>query len=231
MTALVVKLIAVSSMLVDHTGAVFDLHFGFRIIGRIAFPLFVYLIAQSCRHTRSMEKYLIRLGIFAIISQIPFDMAFNDYISFTSSTNIFYTLWLGVLCVYIFQSLYGYSQKGNYIWILSAIPVTAAMMAADWVGSDFGGRGVLFVFFVAIAGYIKFSGFVKYIQFAIMAVFMFWLYLPSASLVIGGLSAVVIAGMMDTSKASKPYAWTKWIFYFVYPVHLLVLALVNIFID
>jgi len=84
-------------------------------IGTIAFPIFAYMISQGCIRTKNINKYLLRLGIFAIISEIPFDLAFNTHmgedgipvfdIDFLINTNIFYTLFLGVACVVVYENL------------------------------------------------------------------------------------------------------------------------------
>ena len=212
MTAFTIKLIAITSMLIDHAGAVFDLHFGFRVVGRIAFPLFVYLIACGCRHTKSMEKYMLRLGIFALISEIPFDLAFNQQIDFLNDTNIFYTLWLGVACIYIVQKI----RHIPYLWILSFAPVAAAMMAANWFGSDYGARGVLLIFLVwAVSDF-------KTIQLGIIAAFMFLLYFANVNLLAASLIAVPIIAMAN-NKLGPP---AKWVFYWTYPGHLLLFALI-----
>ena len=117
MTAFVLKIIASICMLFDHTGAVFTAStpLFFRWIGRIAFPIYAYMIAQGCKHTNNIDKYLLRLGIFALISEIPFDIAFMHYytmdgalnlgINFLRNTNVFYTLFLGVACISIYEKL------------------------------------------------------------------------------------------------------------------------------
>ncbi len=67
------KIVAMVTMLIDHIGALFFPHIMmFRIIGRIAFPLFAYLLVTGFVHTRNINNYLVRLGIFAVISQIPY---------------------------------------------------------------------------------------------------------------------------------------------------------------
>ena len=104
-------------MLIDHTGAVFtsSTPLFFRWIGRIAFPIYAYLIAQGCKRTGNINKYLMRLGIFALISEIPFDVAFMHYytmddtlnlgINFLRNTNVFYTLFLGAACISVYEKL------------------------------------------------------------------------------------------------------------------------------
>ena len=99
----ILKLIAIITMTIDHIGAVlfpgsFVLFPGFellRIIGRLSFPIFGYLIVLGVETTRNLKKYFIRLFAFAIISQIPFYLALG-YSPF-ESLNIFFTLSFGVL--------------------------------------------------------------------------------------------------------------------------------------
>lgn len=79
-------------------------------------------------HTHSMERYLLGLGIFALISEIPYDLAFGNSINFLEQTNIFYTLFLSAACVYMCFSLlsilfvclyngqHGSKKKWIYYW-------------------------------------------------------------------------------------------------------------------
>jgi len=117
MTVFCLKIIASLCMLIDHIGAVFPSYTPdlFRWIGRIAFPIYAYLVAEGCSHTKSIDKYMLRLGIFALISEIPFDLAFSQSywimrdlpleIDFIRFTNVFYTLFLGVACVCVYEKL------------------------------------------------------------------------------------------------------------------------------
>ena len=82
------KVLASLLMLIDHIGIViFPEQIAFRIIGRIALPLFVYQLVIGFKHTTDIKKYLVRLWIFALISQIPYTLLFETY-----SLNIFFTL-------------------------------------------------------------------------------------------------------------------------------------------
>ena len=213
MTAFAIKLIAIITMIVDHAGLMFGLHIGFRVVGRLAFPLFVFLIAESCRHTKSLEKFLLRLGIFALVSEIPFDLAFNESLNFLNNTNIFYTLWLGVFCVYGFKRL----QSRRYLWLLTPLLLLAAMGAAEWLGADYGGIGVLFIFLTAAA-----SGY-KYAQLLVMAAFCIYLYFPPApvSMMLAALLTLPIVALANGRRGRA----VKWPFYLIYPGHLLLFAL------
>ena len=74
-----------------------------RAVGRISFVLFAFLAAESFRHTRSRRNYLLRLGLFAFVSEIPFDLAFSGKIIDLESQNIYLTLFLGVLLLVMWE--------------------------------------------------------------------------------------------------------------------------------
>ncbi len=113
------KLIAIICMTIDHIGAVIgtkyvdgklylsgafkaDFYRILRDIGRIAFPIFCYLIVEGYYHTSNVWKYTLRLFIFALISQIPFSLATHKTPFNFSSLNVFFTLCMGLLCVILF---------------------------------------------------------------------------------------------------------------------------------
>lgn len=78
--------------------AVQNIDMTLRMIGRIAFPIFCFLLVEGFLHTRNLKKYMIRLGIFALVSDVPFDLAFFGEIGL-GHQNVFFTLLLGVMAL------------------------------------------------------------------------------------------------------------------------------------
>jgi len=98
----ILKVIAMVTMLVDHIGYLFfPSMMIFRTIGRIAFPIFAYLIGIGYHHTSSLKKYMLRLFIFALVTQIPYSF-FNRTLVFEPfNLNILFTLLLGLAFIHL----------------------------------------------------------------------------------------------------------------------------------
>lgn len=140
MSALCLRGIACVCMLLDHIGFLWDI-LPFRIIGRMAFPIFAFLIYNGFLHTRSRGKYALRLALFALLSQIPFSLFGKNEISF-ENWNVMLTLLLAMLCLWCID----FFRKRNRAW-LAIFPI-AALLALYQLGilqSDYGTRGILTV--------------------------------------------------------------------------------------
>ena len=110
------KIIAVITMLTDHIGAgilgriitmqgiysgsVYNVYTVMRYIGRLAFPIFCFLLVEGFMHTHNVKKYASRLFVFALISEIPFDLFVSGRIVDTSAQNVYFTLLIGLICMW-----------------------------------------------------------------------------------------------------------------------------------
>ena len=133
------KVIAVVSMLIDHTSAVIleqisgleNPAFLMRIIGRLAFPIYCFLLVEGFYHTRSRAKYAGRLFLFALISEVPFDLAFSRRMWDFSSNNVFFTLLFGLLVIWGVEGIKQkfvadvYGEKAAAILLASIIEAAA----------------------------------------------------------------------------------------------------------
>lgn len=149
------KIMAMISMLIDHFGAFIlfpwiqrqnflndmtfweNLYVTSRAIGRLAFPLFCFLLVEGAYHTRDIKKYLLRLGIFALISEIPFNLAKGiewwDY----QYQNVFFTLFLGLLAIALIE-------RFDHI-ILKIASVAAAAYLSYLLKTDYDIIGILLI--------------------------------------------------------------------------------------
>ena len=146
------KVIAMVSMLVDHcaftlvypftesdvNGTMEIIYYIMRTAGRLAFPIFAFLLAEGFIHTSDKKKYLLRLGIFALLSEIPYDLMVSDSLFGPHEQNVFFTLFIG-LFVLIFLEKW----KGNYF--LQGIVMVAGVMVSWLIKADYGGFGVLLI--------------------------------------------------------------------------------------
>lgn len=226
MTSFMLKIIGIITMLCDHIGDAFIGHFSFlNLIGRISFPIFAFQIVQGYIHTKNIKKYMLRLLIFACISQIPF-MLFLSTFTTNYYLNVFFTLLLGTI------ALYGYDKfKNKYLKIPFALLI---ILLAHLIHVDYGAYGVAVIFLFYIF-YTKFKN-RKLFMCLIFILLTILNYLPNiinyvsvASIYINCILFTCICLIPICMYNGKQGAKIKYIFYAFYPVHLLILWLLNIY--
>lgn len=162
LTGAVLKNAAYISMFIDHFFAVIFLNYmnlhlvnggwdpallpiyrAGRAIGRIAFILFAFLIVEGFHRTRNRERYLLRLFLFALISEFPFDLAFSGKLIEWKSQNIYWTLFLGVLLLMLWENL---SYNRRVLTAVSRIMVVTVVCTAAFLGAtDYRFMGILLI--------------------------------------------------------------------------------------
>ena len=147
------KIFAMVCMLIDHTaasvigrglfgetdpGAAWTAAYWImRLIGRLAFPIFCFLLAEGAAHTRSLRNYFLRLLVFAVISEIPFDLGLYGEPFYWAHQNVFWTLALGILALW----LMGMAKDR----IVKYLILIACMIAAQLMQTDYSAFGVFFI--------------------------------------------------------------------------------------
>lgn len=249
LTGAALKTTACLTMLVDHFFAVLFLNYmklhpvdggwaprlepiyrAGRAVGRLSFVLFAFLIVEGFVHTRSRLRYLLRLGLFALLSEIPFDLAFSGKVIDWNSQNIFCTLFLGVLVLTLWEHLGEY--WGVIPWIGRPVILLAGCAAAFFGSTDYRYMGILLIFVmyqtrgrgvavqILTAGCVMFFGTwsaycIRYAgRFTVNSLFL------SSLREMYGLLAFLLIPFYGGEKGRQ---LPKFFYYGFYPVHLLVL--------
>ncbi len=242
MSTLVLKLIAYFTMLIDHTAVTLwitgrmqgfeTLYRVMRGIGRIAFPIFCFQLVQGVMYTKNKPKYLIRLMIFALISEVPFDLALFGRLYKPDYQNVFFTLLLGLVCVYTIQ--WGSRLPGKKVWLGwgAALAVTgvAGVLAEYVVLSDYGWGGV---FMIAVMGILAAP--LPRIRYLVRSEYFFQMFVSAFGIAVcilltNNLESFALLALIPIyfyngvqGIASRK---ARLLLYAFYPLHLAVLALV-----
>ena len=212
------KLIAVISMIIDHSAIAFvprdayvllslfgreiTLYYVMRVIGRLAFPIFAFLIAEGAHYTKDRVRYGLNLFVFALISEIPWNLLFYGSVWNYEHQNIYFTLLLGYLAICFYEKFQGRFA----LQALSAFGLLAVSMV---LGANGGPRAFVFIVLVyalrqqtILQALLAFSGLLST-----------WLC---------GFAYVPIM-LYNGKRGFIRGKVLKYAFYAVYPLHLLVL--------
>lgn len=219
-SAAALKWIAVITMLVDHFAIavywqldtrVYEIYRLQRYIGRIAFPIYCFLLVEGFFHTHSVGRYIGRCFVFALLSEIPFNMAIYGRVWYPQGQNVYFTLTLGLCAVAVLRKL-----SGDNILRLSArlASICAFACLAQFLEVDYHWKGVLFI--VMFYYCRRFPDWVRNV--AGVAAFSYELTAPLAFIPI----------QLYNGKRGRQM---KYLFYAIYPVHLLVYGLIRFWMN
>lgn len=205
-----------------------------RIIGRVAFVLFCFLLVQGFFYTRSRAKYLYRLILFSLISEIPFDLAFWNSILEYKHQNVFFTLTIGLMAMIAMElankSIDKYLlNKSAYIYsssfelFVDVLIVTVFAVLADLLRTDYGAVGVVAI----LSMYYMCSLNRNKKIYEIVATFVGAIAcLASSLLEISAIAAVPLVAFYNGKRGVR----LKYIFYLFYPMHLMILYIIKLLI-
>ena len=209
------KGLAAATMVVDHVGVVLLPQLWLlRCVGRLAFPIYAFFLAQGFRYTKSRARYLARLAGFALLSEIPFDYMVYGQAFAWQGQNVMFTLALALLALACLE-------KGGW-WMAGAV---ACCLAAEALRTDYGSFGVL----------LPVTSFYLWPRgkglWALVFLAMCWLWrfapIPGAPVpmeALGVAAALPLALYHGGRGTEGPVV--RWGFYAVYPLHMGVLALI-----
>jgi hypothetical protein len=210
------KITAIITMVIDHVGTLFfPEQMAWRIIGRLSFPLFAFLIAEGYKKTSNAEKYFFRLLIFAVISQLPFVMVMRAVGVLGFPLNIFLTLSVGLLALLACKRLPAvYSLP--FIIFLCAV--------AEFLNMDYGAYGILTI----MASYVFLSG--RRI-FGAALLLLLPAIEPIVYYLVGGFFYIQFFALMSVPfiflyNGALGLKLPRRLFYWFYPAHLALLWLI-----
>lgn len=206
LTSYQLKWIAIITMLIDHVGAVFfPGEWTFRYIGRLAFPIFCFLLVEGVHYTHDIRLYMLRLGIFAAVSEAPYDLAFHGEALEFGGQNVFFTLLLGVMLLYLFE-------RGGE-WPVKVLEVLMFMWIAVILKTDYSFKGILL---------ISMFYFLREYRGAKLAAGALWNFLWNNPIQQYGAMAVIPLALYNGERGRS----MKYFFYLFYPLHLIILFLI-----
>ena len=228
----VLKLIAILAMTIDHFTDLFYPGFpaepvpiGLHFIGRLTAPIMWFFICEGYYYTKNVKKYLLRLGLFALVSHFAYCFAFGISLnpfegSIFNRTSVLYPLFIAVLVLHISDQplkVPGWCQHIIiFVFIISAFPADWSCIAVLAILSMYPRRGNL-------------KGQMKAI--------LLWsaLYAVVSFLFVSKVYAIETIGVLMVYPVLYFYngqrgkaKWMKWFFYVYYPLHLVLLGLLRI---
>lgn len=230
------KLLACMTMLVDHLaviivmGSLYSTHHGMRLeiyetmrlIGRIAFPIYCFLLAEGSAHTHNPVRYGLRLAICALLSELPYDLALWGRITWQHQ-NVMVTLFLGFCALEVMKRCPNLPLK-----LLLALPFAAL---AEFAGGDYGAKGIMLVVLFALTRRIPHRHLAQVLGIWFIfspnhAMFLNWTRRFSITTQEWAVLAILPITLYDGRKVTKSKA-VQWGFYLFYPAHLLLLYLIG----
>ena len=185
-------------------------------IGRIAFPIFAFLIVNGMFLTRSVEKYIVRLFSFAIISEIPFDLAVSGQMFDFYNQNVFFTLALSASLIFVAEKIEKFDQSNLVKAILKIISVGIFCAIANYYHTDYSMLGILAVFLLYLGSTSRRNTYIAILFGYFFEAYMYlFVYL-----------SIPIIHFYNGKKGNI----NKWAFYIFYPAHLLVISFIRDFI-
>jgi len=210
------KLIACVTMLLDHLGAALFPIPALRLIGRLSFPIYCFLLSEGVRHTRNPKNYLLRLGIGAILSEIPYDLLFYGRIGLQGQ-NVMVTLFLGAAMLILLQPL----RKPLYKFVL----ILLFGVVAELLRCDYGSRGIVLMglFYLTDQVSVHLLGLVLVALASDGYLRLFGIPIP-----VQLFSVFALLPIYFYSGEKRRYSRIlQWSFYLFYPAHLLALFLLK----
>jgi len=232
MSVFSLKLIAIVTMVIDHIGLYFFPNIIlFRIVGRISFPLFCWLIANGAVHTKNIKKYLVRLLLLAIASQPFFYLANStSYNVSPFKLNVVFTLFIGLFVVFCLKNLKNIFLRFGIILFFAQI--------SNLINSEYGAMGVFSMAFFYL--FYKNTVYMLVFQVLIYSTSVFWQIFPYINQInfldINDYKYFVQMFCLAALFLIAGHNWVKgrevkYFFYIFYPLQYFVIYIIQLYLS
>ncbi len=234
LTSNILRVIAVIFMLSDHIWATY-MSFGnwMTYIGRLAFPIFAFQIAEGFVHTSNFKKYALRLLGFAIVTEIPFNLFYSSRFFNPFHQNVLFTLLLGLLAINVIDK--AKKDKSTKNIALSVLWLALICVASTLGFVDYGFLGMLTVVMFYVLRDFPFAWLAQLVAMVLINIVFFegqvfpieilgkTFEIPSQGFAVFSLIPIWLYG----GKKGKSSKFMQYGFYAFYPVHMLILYLIR----
>lgn len=212
------KVIAIFSMVIDHCAYYLmdgnTVHYEvMRCVGRIAFPIFAFLVAEGFAHTRNRKKYFGQLLVFAVVSEIPWYLLNGA----DGTHNVMFTLALGVVALAVFEKL----KKDGTLCICTILFIA---WFATWSGVDYEWRGVLMIVIFYLFGNLNRNALPTGRMVQLLCTFPLMIHYG----IVGAMIACMVIFLYDGTRGFVKGKVGKYVFYAFYPLHLAIIKIICI---
>ncbi len=220
-SAAVLKWIAVVTMIIDHFAVAvypqfvsyeYSVYYIMRKIGRIAFPIYCFLLVEGFFHTKNVVKYFRNCFLFAILSEIPFNMAIFGKVLYPRGQNVYFTLCIGLATLMILNRLK--ERQAPQYMLLRIVIIVLAAGAGQILEVDYHWKGVLFI-----------------IMFYYMRNMQEWIRnlvgICAFAYEVTAPLAFIPIHFYNGARGRQ----MKYLFYAIYPIHLLIFGLIRLYLS
>ena len=221
----ILKIIAILTMTIDHIGYILTPSFEItlRLIGRLSFPIFVFLLVFNLSQQNIFKKYLTRLFIFAILTSLiigPFKYTLKDMLPL----NIFWTLLLSTTTIYGIDKINkDFKNSKTRLFIMGYMFLICTMLSFL---TDYEFYGFLYI--LNLYGWFKTQNKLFAVA-SLLFSFLINLHISIPASIISCLTTVLFLFPIRKSKNAKRFLRPWWLFYAYYPFHLAILYAIKIY--
>ena len=222
------KLIAACTMFIDHMGyTLFPGVVWLRCIGRVAFPLFCFLIAEGCVHTHDRKEYALRLFAFALLSEIPFNLMTGWAVWNPYDQNVLWTLLAGAAVCWLMDG--ALKRRTAPAFVLTGAAMVAAFWLLEVFCTDYGGWSMLLVAMFYGVRRAPYGQAAKMAAQAVGLAFFCIGVMGGVTIELWALTALVPIWLYNGQRGFSHKA-VQYGFYAFYPLHILILSLIALYL-